>query len=191
MRKIAPLALALVASLALTGCGTRLAQQLDNTPNAGACPVGGSIYDAARYVKFADGTAGNYGDIAYTGEITDVRLYCRYFKDTPLEAEIEVDFAFGKGPKAAASEHDYPFFVAVTRRNGKVLAKEYFNVRGEFKRGETVGGKTELVNKITIPRADESISGVNFEIIVGFELTPEQLEFNRSGQRFRLDASAG
>lgn len=190
MRKTLPIVLALVASLALAGCGTRLARQLDNTPNAGACPVGGSVYDAARYVKFADGTAGNYTDIAYTGEITDVRLYCRYFKDQPLEAEIEIDFAFGKGPRATASEHDYPYFVAVTRRNGKVLAKEYFNAQGEFRRGN-VAAKTELVNKITIPRADESISGVNFEIVVGFELSPEQLEFNRSGQRFRLDATAG
>jgi hypothetical protein len=190
MRKTLPIVLALVASLALAGCGTRLARQLDNTPNAGACPVGGSVYDAARYVKFADGTPGNYTDIAYTGEITDVRLFCRYFKDEPLEAEIEIDFAFGKGPRATASEHDYPYFVAVTRRNGKVLAKEYFNAQGEFRRGN-VAAKTELVNKITIPRADESISGVNFEIVVGFELTPEQLEFNRSGQRFRLDATAG
>jgi hypothetical protein len=29
---------------------------------------------------------------------------------------------------------------------------------------------------------------VNFEVIVGFELTDEQLELNRSGSRFRLDA---
>ena len=42
---------------------------------------------------------------------------------------------------------------------------------------------------LVIPRADDSISGVNFEVIVGFELTPQQLEFNRSGNRFRLDAA--
>lgn len=190
MRKTFPLVLALVAALALSGCVSRLARQLDSTPNAGACPVGGSIYEASRYVKFADGSDGTFRDIAYTGEITDVRLYCRYIKDMPLEAEIEIDFALGKGPRATASEHDYRYFVAVTRRNGKVLAKEYFNTRAEFRRGD-IASTTELVNKISIPRADESISGVNFEIVVGFELTPEQLEFNRSGQRFRLDATAG
>ena len=46
------------------------------------------------------------------------------------------------------------------------------------------------MNRISIPRADGSISGVNFEVVVGFELTPEQLEFNRAGKRFRLDAGA-
>lgn len=184
MLKFAPLFLA----LALAGCGTRLAQQLDDTPNAGACPVGGSVYDAARLVEFADNSGNIYSNIAYTGEITGVRLYCRYVKDTPLEAELEVDFAYGKGPAATDSSHTYRYFVAVTRRNGKVLAKEYFDTQADFG-GEIVTSKTELVNRIRIPRADESISGVNFEVVVGFELTPEQLEFNRGGNRFRLSAS--
>ena len=105
----------------------------------------------------------------------------------PYVAAVELKMKWGT-PAATADAHDYRYFVAVTRRNGKVLAKEYFNTRAEFERG-VVTGKSELVNKILIPRADESISGVNFEVIVGFELTPEQLEFNRSGQRFRLDAA--
>ncbi|MEQ9506205.1 MAG: hypothetical protein RLO80_08020 [Hyphomonas sp.] len=184
MLKFVPLILLLI----LSGCGTRVARQLDNTPNAGPCPVAGSVYDAARYVKFADASNNLYSNIEYTGEITNVRLYCRYFKDEPLEAEIEVDFAFGKGPAATANSHNYRYFVAVTRRNGKVLAKEYFDTQADFSRGIVTSG-SELVNRIAIPRADESISGVNFEVVVGFELTPEQLEFNRSGSRFRLDAA--
>ncbi len=186
MLKFTPVFLA----LALVGCSTggRIAEQLNSTPNSGPCPVVGSVYDASRYVKFADGGGKLYPDIAFTGEITDVRLYCRYTGDEPLVAEIEIDFAFGKGPKATGDNHDYPYFVAVTRRNGKVLAKEYFTTEAEFGR-KTVTARTELVNQISIPRADESISGVNFEVVVGFELTPEQIEFNRAGNRFRLDAA--
>lgn len=184
------LAATFLAATAVTGCrSSRLAQSLDSTPNAGPCPVAGSIYDAARYVKFADGSGELYSDIAYTGEITDVRIFCRYTDDFPLAAEIEIDFAYGKGPQADSDSHVYPYFVAVTRRNGKVLAKETFASEGNF-RGKSVTGKTELVNRITIPRADGSISGVNFEIVVGFDLAPEQLEFNRAGKRFRLDAGA-
>ena len=47
---------------------------------------------------------------------------------------------------------------------------------------------TETIDAISIPRANEGTSGVNFEILVGFELTPEQIAFNRSGQRFRVAA---
>lgn len=191
MRRIALiLAASLLAATAVTGCrSSRIAQSLDSTPNAGPCPVIGSVYDAARYVKMADGSGELYSDIEFTGEIVDVRIFCRYTDDNPLDAEIEIDFAYGKGPAANADGHTYPYFVAVTRRNGKVLARETFASQADF-RGKTLTGKSELVNRITIPRADGSISGVNFEIVVGFELTPEQLEFNRAGKRFRLDAGA-
>ena len=186
MLKLDPLVLAAL----LAGCGTtsRLAQSLDSTPNSGPCPVVGSVYDAARYVKFVTPEGKIYSDIAFTGEITDVRMYCRYTGNVPLVAEVEIDFAFGRGPQADGRTHDYPYFLAVTRRNGKVLAKEYFSTRAQFSRGD-VTTVTEQVKRITIPRADESISGVNFEIVVGFELTPEQLAFNRTGNRFRLDAA--
>jgi hypothetical protein len=75
----------------------------------------------------------------------------------------------------------------VTRRNSRILAKEHFAVEVDFREGVVIG-KREIVNRIIIPRADEGISGANFEILVGFDLTPEQLEFNRDGKRFRLNA---
>jgi hypothetical protein len=56
-------------------------------------------------------------------------------------------------------------------------------------RGENVVTRTEEIERIVIPRANEEISGENFEILVGFELTPEQLQFNRDGRRFRIDAA--
>jgi hypothetical protein len=87
MLKLAPLVLAAL----LAGCGTtgRIAQSLDTTPNSGPCPVVGSVYDAARYVKFATPEGKIYSDIAFTGEIADVRMYCRYTGDVPLVAEVE------------------------------------------------------------------------------------------------------
>jgi hypothetical protein len=185
MRFLATLA---VAAIALAGCGTtRISETFDSRANAGPCPATGSIYDAVRYVKFAPGGKELYSDIEFTGEITDVRLFCRYAGGDPLVASMEIDFAFGKGEKAAGSTHSYPYFVAVTRRGGKVLAKQTFNVTAEFGRGR-VAGRTENISRIEIPRLDESISGVNFEILVGYDLTAEQLQFNRDGKRFRLDA---
>ena len=89
----------IVLALTLAGCSTggRFADQLNTAKNAGPCPVVGSVYDASRYVKFADeGAPKLYTNIAYSGEITDVRLFCRYTGQAPLEAEIEIDFAFAR-----------------------------------------------------------------------------------------------
>ena len=186
MRIILPiLALALVA-----GCtGTKeLAGALDTRQNAGACPAVGSVYDAARVIQFDDSSEERYTDIRYTGEITDVRSFCRYTGDNPLTAEIQVDFAFGKGPAADAASHDFGYWVAVTRRNGKVLAKEYYTVTAKFEGNSKLSGATQKIDRITIPRADDSIAGTNFEILVGFDLTDEELAFNREGKRFRMDA---
>jgi hypothetical protein len=188
MRIILPiLALALVA-----GCSSTkdLAESLDTRQNAGACPPVGSIYDASRIVEFRDGSDELYTDIRYTGEITDVRSFCRYTGDNPLTAELEVDFAFGKGAAADANSHDFAYWVAVTRRNGKVLAKEYYTVTATFEGGSKLDGTSARIDRITIPRADETIAGSNFEIVVGFDLTEQELEFNRAGKRFRMDAGS-
>ena len=44
-------------------------------------------------------------------------------------------------------------------------------------------------DKITIPRAAANITGENFEVLVGFEVTPEQAAFNREGNRFPVNAT--
>ncbi len=180
------LSLAAAASL-LAACNSNIASNLDSRPNAGPCPSVGSIYDVARYVKFADGSDELYPNIEYTAEIVDVRLFCRYVDDEPMQVELDIDFAFGKGHSAGGDAHTYPYFVSVTRRSGKVLGKQSFDVSTDFK-GDRVAAKSDSVNNIVIPRIDESISGANFEVLVGFELTPEQLAFNRAGKRFRLNA---
>jgi len=176
----------LAAIAVLAACSSIGTNALDDRQNAGPCPTVGALYDAGRIVKF-DGDTGTYRDITYTGEVTGVRLFCRYVDDSPLLAEVEIGFAFGKGPKATERTHDYDYFVTVMRRDRTVLAKEVFTVRADFK-GDIVASAAELVGRIEIPRLDESISGGNFEVLVGFELTEQQLAFNQEGQRFRLDA---
>ncbi|MEM1087412.1 MAG: hypothetical protein AAGH90_06760 [Pseudomonadota bacterium] len=186
MRKIALIAAAAV--LLISGCrsATPFADAFDARPNAGPCPPAGSLYNASRIVEL-DGQGMSYNNIAYTGEIVDVRMFCRYADADPVRAEIEIDFAFGKGPVGTVNSKNYTYWIAVTRRSGKVLNKEFFTVSADFADGP-VTGETELVQSIRIPRADDTISAANFEIIVGFDLTEDQLTFNKEGRRFRLDA---
>lgn len=184
MRKIA----LFVATAALAACSTggSIVDSFDSRTNVGVCPPAGSIYQASRIVE-TDGGGIAYQNIEYTGEIVDVRLFCRYAGADPVEAEIEIDFAFGKGPLATSNSHDYTYWVAITRRSGKVLGKQYFSVRADFNDGP-VAAAEELLQNIIIPRADDSVSAANFEVLVGFDLTEEQLAFNKEGRRFRLNA---
>ena len=179
-------ALSSLASVAMLAACSTIGSSLDDRPNAGPCPTVGSLYEASRIIKF-EGDSESFGDITYTGEIVDVRLFCRYVDDEPLLAEVELVFAFGRGPKGTERLHDFGYFVAVTRRNSRVLDREVFTVQADFEDGPVVGA-SDVVGRIEIPRIDESISGANFEVLVGFDLTEKQLQFNLDGKRFRLDA---
>ena len=176
------LALAIGACRSSSGIGSAL----DTRQNSGTCPPAGSIYNASRVVDFKNDEQ-LFSNVEFTGEIVDVRLFCRYAGTDPVRAEVEIDFAFGKGPAAIGDRHDYGYWVAVTRRSGKVLQKEHFTVSADFSDGPVVG-ETEILQRIIIPRADDSVSAANFEIIVGFDLTDTQLQYNREGRRFRLNA---
>jgi len=158
----------------------------NNEPNVGPCPFVRVLYDASRFVRL-DGPE-LYSNIGFTGEITNVVATCRYVGAQPIAVELSMDFAFGKGPKATGDRVDAVYWVAVTRRDIAPLARERFPISATFPVGVSRTAVTDTVDRIVIPRANADISGSNFEILVGFELPPEQLEFNRDGKRFRVDA---
>jgi hypothetical protein len=161
----------------------------DDEPNAGPCPLMGALYETSRLVEFQDPNAQRYANIAFTGEVQGVRGLCRYVGEAPIVMSIEVDMAFGRGPAARTNERAYTYWVAVVRRSsGLPLAKQYYTVDVRFPSGEDVMATTQTIEGIVIPRANADISGENFEVMVGFELTEDQLAFNREGRRFRVNA---
>lgn len=161
----------------------------DNRPNVGPCPLMGVLYDNSRLVAFATPDSARYANIAYTGEMQGVRGLCRYVESDPITMNLDIDMSFGRGPAATADRQTYRYWVAVTRRGRAPIEKAYFDVDVRWRRGESVVTRTEQIEHIVIPRANAEVSGENFEILVGFELTPEQLQFNRDGRRFRIDAA--
>jgi len=162
----------------------------DDRPNAGPCPLMGVLYDSSRIVEFATEEE-RYANIRFTGEMQGVRGLCRYVDDDPIVMNLEIDMAFGRG-QAAAGERSrvFRYWVAVARRGRAPLEKQFYDVEVRFDRDEQVATGTEEIRQIVIPRANAEVSGDNFEILVGFELTPQQLQFNRDGKRFRIDAAA-
>ncbi len=163
--------------------------KLPGQVNIGPCPYVKVLYDAARWVEFEGREAA--AQVKWTGEIQGVEADCVYREATdPIRVDMAVGFSLGRGPRADAATKDYRWWVAVTDRNRIVLAKEYFAVRGDFTAG---GDRTDVVvelDEITIPRATATVAGSNFEILVGFDVTPQMAEFNRDGKRFRVNTAA-
>lgn len=154
--------------------------------NAGPCPFVKVLYDAGRTVEFKDNKTAS-SEVGYTGEIQKLASGCAYKADDPIKLSIKVLFAFGHGPQATGSSHSYRYWVAVTDRNRSVLAKQYFDVTANFPNGQDRVYLTDTINDIVIPRAKATVSGNNFEVLVGFDVTPEMADFNRQGKRFRVN----
>ncbi|AQR62552.1 Tat pathway signal sequence domain protein [Brevundimonas sp. LM2] len=160
---------------------------LRSRPNAGPCPFVKVLYDAARYVEL-DGGRAAASAVGYTGEIQGVNADCRYLNDDPITVQMNILFDLGRGPQAPDGQHTYRYWIAVTERNQAVLAKEYFDLPVNFE-GSSTASVTEE-QSVIIPRAEDTTSGGNFEVLIGFEVTSEMAEFNRSGSRFRVTAGA-
>lgn len=158
---------------------------LSRRANAGPCPYVKILYDAARYVELVDNRAAT-ANVGYTGEIEGLASDCAYRGDDPITVQMNLLFNLGRGPMAAAGRHTYRYWIAVTERNRAILAKQYFDLPVDFRGGETASATEEQT--IVIPRALVTTSGDNFEILVGFDVTPEMAEFNRTGSRFRINA---
>jgi hypothetical protein len=189
-RKILTLTGAILAVLALSSCSSvkKTFSNKDNEPNVGPCPPAHALADASRLVEINGAEA--YANVGYTGEVRQVRSACRYIGADPIEMQLEIDLAFGKGPSAQGDAKVYNYWVAVTRRDVVVLAKKHYSIKVEFPKGADRMAATEKVERIVIPRANADTSGANFEVLVGFDLTPEQLAFNRAGKRFRVNVGS-
>ncbi|MFZ3006402.1 MAG: Tat pathway signal sequence domain protein [Phenylobacterium sp.] len=157
--------------------------------NAGPCPFVKVLYDAGRYIEFKDAKEAS-ANVAYTGEIQGISAGCQYKDDEPIQVEMEVLFELGRGPQAEGSSKSYRYWVAVTKRNEAVIAKQYFDLPISFGPGQDRVYATEKMAQITIPRAKDTTSGANFEILVGFDVTPQMAAFNRDGKRFRVNAGS-
>lgn len=180
---------AIVALMALGACrSTKEALKIGEAGevNPGPCPRAFALYDASRIVEIKGPES--FANVGFTGEIGKIRSLCRYYGTQPIEADLEIEMDFGRGPAASGEEAVYEYFVSVTRKNVAVIHREVFPISVRFPAGQDRVSLTEKIDKITIPRASENTSGVNFEIIIGFVVTPEQREFNAAGKRFRISA---
>ena len=163
---------------------------LPDVKNAGPCPYVKVLYDASRYVELKDDREAASA-VGFTGEIQNLNSDCRYRNGKviePISVKMNLNFAFGRGPQAKGDTHDYRYWVAVTGPQDIILAKTYFDMPVRFLPGQDRMRTSQLIDTISIPRANKVVSGANFEVLVGFDVTPKMADFNRDGKRFRVNS---
>lgn len=154
----------------------------------GPCPYVKVLYDAARYHEFKDDKEASTA-AKWTGEINGITADCAYKGSDPIQVGMDIGFSLGRGPMAEGQTKVYHYWVAVTERDTTVLAKQVFDLPVTFAPGQERVDVNTRIENIIIPRADISVSGSNFEVLVGFDVTEQMAEFNRDGKHFRYVSS--
>ena len=164
-----PRLLLVLAGLALlAGCASE--------PETRPCPQAVVLSDAARQVKFA-GQGRDLTDMLFEASISTGRLVCEYDDDV-LDVDLQVEVVASRGPANSDRLANITYFVAVSRTDRTVLARESFDIAIPFPGNRTrVSALEQIGQVITLPSGED---GGDYLIYVGLELSREELEYNRA-----------
>ena len=170
-------ALAVCAGLMLSGCG------LFDREVKPPCPRVGILGDAATMTQFRSGAGRDLTDVEFEAEIIGFTGGCEFGdRNTKVVVTVNVEIVALRGPAAKGDSITVPFFVAITDRDERILARETFASKIDFPSGRRRAGVAEEMEQ-KIPLAAGRRSS-DVEILIGFQLGQAQLEYNRQKRGF-------
>jgi hypothetical protein len=167
-------------ALTLLAAATGLAGACTQTDAfAPACPQLALLSDGADLTRFA-GTGRDITDLVLDAHLVAVPATCHWADKahTKVEAKLQVAMSLGRGPAMRGRVMDVPYFVAASEGD-TILDKQIFTSRAEFPANADRVGLTSPEVVMLFPVAPEK-SAAAYKITVSFQLTPEDLAFNRS-----------
>lgn len=170
-----------VLALVAGGCDTIGSLFEDEAPPP--CPRIGVVPDASIVTKFRAGPGRDIIDVLYEGEIADVIVTrCEEGSRDSGDAELAVDLSVWiearRGPADRDHEADFVYFVAVAQFLPKPEGRAEFAVHVPFEGNRTRVVAADGPVTIKIPVAPDA-NVTDFEIVIGFRLSAEELEYNR------------
>ena len=181
MNRLTALRLAfLAAPLLLGACETLKSINFNPKPEPPPpCPRAVVGDNAGRLTRFSD--AGREpANIVFEAEVADLAGSCVY-NDNSIEVDLQIQLIAGRGPAGTEDKARFNYFVAVARTDKTIVSRDAFDASIDLPGNQTRNQTVEELEQ-TIPLA-KGESGANLVIVVGFEMTSEELEFNRKRGR--------
>lgn len=142
------------------------------------CPSGEVPREASKVTRFRDGPGRDLTDIVVEGEIYDILIQCKREKQT-VAVDLQIGFSATRGPADRSRRADFEYWVAIVDSQRNVLSREAGRVRFDFKDNRMKLNFVSDEMEPLIPFKDPKEAG-NYYVVVGFQLTPEELAWNRS-----------
>ncbi len=169
--------IALLGALLLLPAACSSDEDLGKEPLA--CPTVGVLSDASMLRVFADGAGREQANTAYELEFMRAHLLECELKKGKMTASLRFEARAKTGPAVSSNEYEYPYFVALLNPDGEVISKTIQKGSVKFKSGKAEAFFAEEYDDVefTVP---EGKDGRGYEILIGFQLTRDQIEFNRA-----------
>lgn len=142
-----------------------------NSASAEVCPKISVLPDATRLTDF-EGTAA----AQYRATMGQEVLQC-VVKDGVAHARLKFKVTANLLPNADADTRKVEYFVVILNGD-QVLAKQVYSLEIPFSSAKRSVTVDEKINRVDIPLASGRTAG-DYQILVGFQLTREQVEYNR------------
>ncbi|MCD8497142.1 MAG: hypothetical protein LRZ85_03100, partial [Alphaproteobacteria bacterium] len=146
------------------------------------CPQVKIVDDLSSLSEFADlSDPADYNLISRV-TLAQTESNCQYDGNNAV-VDLKLVFEGQIGPKGRAKPGDtptfaYPFFIAVTNGNNEIKAKEVFGASVTYTAGAQ--GHTYYESLRQIIPVENAQEARDFNVLVGFQLSPEQLRYNRA-----------
>jgi len=137
------------------------------------CPLSAVLSEASK-VTFL-----HAGDVMATADMSPPRLECDYDPSSQVD-KIDLTFplVLTKGAAATSDNVDLTYFIALVNLPGEVIAKQVYQRRLSFDGKQSIIA-TESVENLVL-RLGPGTKPTDHRILIGFQLTPEQLAYNRT-----------
>ena len=146
------------------------------------CPTIKFLKDADKITAYKPGTGRDISDISYEAELTGFSGECKYIGDdgiyTSVTLTLQVGLNITRGPAAKTRKVELNYFVAIPEFFPNPKGKSSFSRVVEFPRDRNSISFVDDAIEIAIP-LNENRQGPGIKVFTGFELSKDQLEFNR------------
>ena len=169
----------LIAAAALSGAGFVLASCAQGDKVPPPCPEVRVDSATAEFTKFREGVGRAAGDVEYRAELVGFKGSCKVSVDKYVEIIMDADFVVTPGAAVKGGDQPIYFFVAVPQFFPQTVGKQIFGITYQPSGKQTEPQKIHVDDlRVKIPLKKDQ-SAASYDIYLGLQLTPDQLEFNR------------
>lgn len=156
-------------SILLAGCSTK---------EDSLCPGAAALVEASTLTVIAAGTTPDPAHTLYRVAVSNVTTDCSIDPGArTADSSVDIHFVATRAPTGETARYRVPYFVGV-RQGATIIRKQVYWVTFGFAPGEASTNFDQSIDSTVIKIANDK-QPYDYQILVGLQLTREQLEYNR------------